>query len=65
MTDEMLVAQAQWLPQYRKAVAAAKKRLAKGPLIPTKKNYKGAARLRMKTLAEIRRLSAKGKTRRK
>ena len=29
MTDEMLVAQAKWLPQYRSAIPAAKKRLAK------------------------------------
>ena len=28
MTDEMLVPQAQWLPQYKKEIAAAKKRLA-------------------------------------
>ncbi len=28
MTDEMLVAQAEWLPQYRKAIPAAKQRLA-------------------------------------
>lgn len=27
MTDEMLVAQAEWLPQYRKAIPAAKERL--------------------------------------
>lgn len=29
MTDEMLVAQAQWLPQYRSAIPAARARLAK------------------------------------
>lgn len=29
MTDEMLVAQAQWLPQYKSAIPDAKKRLAK------------------------------------
>lgn len=58
MTDEMLVAQAQWLPQYKKAIAAAKKRLAnKKALLPTKHpaGYRGAARLHTKTVAEMRR----------
>jgi alpha-galactosidase len=45
MVDDMLVAQAKWLPQYGKAIAAAKKRLASGKRIKTLKNYKGAARL--------------------
>lgn len=40
MADEMLVAQAQWLPQYH--VAAARRRLA-GTLLPTK-TWRGAAR---------------------
>jgi alpha-galactosidase len=44
MTDEMLVAQAQWLPQYRKSLAAAKKRLASEPRLGTSKS-KGAARI--------------------
>ena len=44
MVDEMLVAQARWLPQYRKAISAAKKRLSSGKLIRTLKNYRGAAR---------------------
>ena len=45
MADEMLVAQAKWLPQYTKAVAAAKKRLKAGPLIKTKpaKGYRLSA----------------------
>ena len=45
MVDEMLVAGEKWLPQYGKAVSAAKKRLSKGNLIPTKEGYRGAARL--------------------
>jgi alpha-galactosidase len=49
MVDEMLVAQAKWLPQYGKAIAAAKKRLASGKRIKTLRNYKGAARLPTKT----------------
>ena len=53
MVDEMLVAQAQWLPQYGKAIADAKKRLAAGNLIPTQDGYQGAARLHTKTVEEM------------
>jgi alpha-galactosidase len=38
MTDEMLVAQAEWLPQYRKAIPEAKRRLAEAR---RKRNYRG------------------------
>ena len=48
MVDEMLVAQAKWLPQYKKAIGAAKKRLATGKLIKTRKNNRGAARIKPK-----------------
>lgn len=56
MTDEMLVAQAKWLPQYRAtgAVAAAKKRLATGPRVKTRV-WRGAARLPVKSVAQLRR----------
>ncbi len=57
MVDEFLVAQAQWLPQYGKAIKEAKERLekgrAEGTLIPTKDGYKGAARLHVKTVEEM------------
>lgn len=53
MTDEMLVAQEQWLPQYGKAIEEAKKRLASGNLIKTRENYEGAARLKTKTVEEM------------
>lgn len=53
MADELLVAQAEWLPQYTNAIAEARERMAGGKLIPTKP-YKGAARLRTKTLEELR-----------
>lgn len=44
LVDEMLVAQEKWLPQYKKAIAEAKVRLAdKSKLIPTDENYKGGA----------------------
>ena len=53
MVDEMLVAEEAWLPQYKTAIQAAKKRLAEGKLIPVK-GYTGAARLKTKTVEEIR-----------
>ncbi len=53
MVDEMLVAGEEWLPQYKNSVAAAKIRLAKGDLIPTNSEYKGAARLKEKTAEEV------------
>ncbi|HYE07385.1 MAG TPA: alpha-glucosidase/alpha-galactosidase [Planctomycetota bacterium] len=53
MVDEMLVAQAQWIPQYAKAIGAAKARLAGGKKIPTKQGYAGAARLHTKTVDEM------------
>ena len=53
MTDELLVAQEKWLPQYAKAIEKAKERLALGNLIPTKEDYKGAARLKVKTVEEM------------
>ena len=47
MTDEMLVAQAQWLPQYAEAIPAAKKRLAdhkrNGTRVKLKKHRRGGA----------------------
>jgi alpha-galactosidase len=52
MTDEMLVKQERWLPQYKAAIAEAKKRLASGNLLPTK-NYEGAARIKVKTVEEM------------
>jgi len=45
MVDELLVAQEQWLPQYKEAIARAKQRLAEGPLVPVREGYRGAARL--------------------
>ncbi len=42
MVDEMLVAQAEWLPQYADAIPAAKERLAKGTV--KTREWAGAAR---------------------
>ncbi|WP_336774139.1 alpha-glucosidase/alpha-galactosidase [Paenibacillus sp. MMO-58] len=53
MADEMLVAQAKWLPQYTEAIAAAEERLASGNLLPTRENYQGAARLKTKSIEEL------------
>ncbi len=53
MVDELLVAQEQWLPQYGPTIAAAKERLAKGPLLPTR-DYKGAARLEVRSVEEMK-----------
>ena len=53
LVDEMLVAQAQWLPQYKVAIEEAAKRLESGNLIPTKNDYRGAARLKTKTVEEM------------
>ena len=44
MTDEMLVAQAKWLPQYKREIRRAGKRLAQSKPLGTKK-WRGAARL--------------------
>lgn len=53
MVDELLVAEAQWLPQYATAIEEAKLRLASGKLLKTKEDYKGAARLKTKTVEEM------------
>lgn len=53
MTDEMLVAQEQWLPQYQPVIQKAKERLANEPLIPTK-NYQGTGRAAVKTVQEMK-----------
>ncbi len=56
MVDEMLVAQAKWLPQYRAngEIIRAKKRLATCKRVKLLK-WNGAARLKTKTVADLRR----------
>lgn len=51
LTDEMLVAQAEWLPQYSEAIDAAQSRLAAGNLLPTS-DYQGI-RVKTKTIEEM------------
>ena len=52
MVDELLVAQAQWLPQYAHAIPAAKERL-KTPKVKTRE-WAGAARLEVRGVEELR-----------
>lgn len=52
MVDELLVGLEEWLPQYTEAIAEAKVRLTTGELLPTK-DYRGAARLKVKTVEEM------------
>jgi alpha-galactosidase len=56
MTDEMLIAQAEWLPQYAAEIPAAKARLAQaeqnGTRVKTVETQ-GAARLHTKTVEEM------------
>jgi len=60
MTDEMLVAQAKWLPQYKKEIPKARKRLATEKRLGTRK-WKGAARLHTRTVAEMRKRAAQAR----
>ncbi|MEZ4713837.1 MAG: alpha-glucosidase/alpha-galactosidase [Caldilineaceae bacterium] len=58
MVDEMLVAQAQWLPNYAEDdIAAAAERLAeherKGTRVMLREGWQGAARLHTKTVEEL------------
>ncbi len=53
MVDEMLAAGEAWLPQYKEAAAQARKRLEEGLLLPVRES-EGAARLKTKTLEEMR-----------
>lgn len=52
MVDELLVAQAKWLPQYAAAIPAAKERL-KSPKVATRE-WRGAARQTVRTVDELR-----------
>jgi len=54
MTDEMLVAGEAWLPQYKVAIAEAKKRMSESPSVPVNKGYEGAARIKTKSIEEMK-----------
>jgi alpha-galactosidase len=56
MTDEMLVAQAQWLPQYADEIPAARRRLEEAERNGTRvrlRQTEGAARLRTRSVEEL------------
>jgi len=56
MTDEMLVAQAKWLPQYSASIPAARERLAAAERDGTRvklRNTRGAARLETQTVQQM------------
>jgi alpha-galactosidase len=52
MVDEMVVAEAQWLPQYAEALPAARERL-KLPKVMTR-DWEGAARQKVRSVEELR-----------
>ncbi|HOZ45324.1 MAG TPA: alpha-glucosidase/alpha-galactosidase [Candidatus Hydrogenedentes bacterium] len=54
MVDEMLVAQAPWLPQYKREIPKARKRLSTEKRLGIH-STKGAARLKTKSVAEMKR----------
>ena len=58
MVDEMLVAGEQWLPQYGAAIAQARERLAAAPELPRNSAGDGAARLRTRSVEELRAVQA-------
>ena len=52
MVDELLVAQAKWLPQYEDAIGPAERRL-RYPRVKTR-DWEGAARLSVRSVEELR-----------
>ncbi len=52
MVDELLVAQAQWLPQYADAIAGAEERTSRASV--KNGNWQGAARLKVRSVKELR-----------
>jgi alpha-galactosidase len=58
MVDEMVVAQAKWLPQYAQAIPAARERLG-NPKVRTRE-WSGAARLDVRSVDELRDANGRG-----
>ncbi|UTR15769.1 alpha-glucosidase/alpha-galactosidase [Salipaludibacillus sp. LMS25] len=52
LVDDMLIAQEEWLPQYKEAIERAKQRVKKEKRLPLK-NVEGAARLKTKTIEDM------------
>jgi len=59
MVDELLVAQAEWLPQYAHAIDGAKQRLARGGVAT--RDWDGAARLSVRSVDQLREARATAK----
>ena len=57
MVDDMLIAQAQWLPQYKRVLPSVKKRFASQKKLGTH-GTKGAAKLHTRSVAEMKRDAA-------
>lgn len=57
MVDEMLVAQAQWLPQYQSSIESARQRLQSNPDL-RRSNADGAVRMPTRSIEEIRAANA-------
>ena len=57
MVDEMLVAQARWLPQYAHGIDAARQRLAASPSL-ARGDGKGAVRLKTRSVEELKAAAA-------
>ena len=57
MVDEYLIEEAEWLPQYAEEIERAKERMAKrqadGTFITKRRDYRGAARIKEKTVEEM------------
>jgi alpha-galactosidase len=51
MADEMLIAQAQWLPQYEEAIEPARQRLSQNTV--KTRTWSGAARKKVRNVAEL------------
>ena len=60
MVDEMVVAQAEWLPQFAAAIPAAKKRL-ENPQVKTQE-WRGAARTEVRSVNDVRSAADLNKT---
>ena len=64
MVDEMLVAQAKWLPQYADDIPGARRRIAAAKKAKTYKGtnkWRGAARVETKTVAKMRKNPTKAR----
>lgn len=54
MTEEMLLAQSEWLPQYQTEIANIATKWETIELLPTNENFKGACRKDIKSIEELR-----------